>query len=127
MKSFTLDKWQDEWLVLFETIDNEIVNTFWEASFPKNQSRPNQNSPSYQTERFMRDKYEVQKWRDQSAKNIFEFVENNQAANKAPEPPKPVEAPKPAAPVAPAQPKPAPIAAQTINLLDEADEPPKQQ
>lgn len=36
MKSFTLDKWQDEWLVLFETIDNEIVNTFWEASFPKN-------------------------------------------------------------------------------------------
>ena len=41
MKSVTLDKWQEEWIVLFETIDNEIANQLWEENLPKNQHRPN--------------------------------------------------------------------------------------
>lgn len=114
VKSTTLDKWQDDWLQLFEAIDNTIANEFWEANLPKNQHRPNQNSPSYTTERFLRDKYELQKWKSPNAKNIQEFLESRMAAAQpVAEPVKPpVEQPKPVA-------QPAPVAAQSVNLLDE--------
>jgi stromal membrane-associated protein len=63
MKSTTLDKWSPQMFVIFEGIDNEISNHYWEANLPKSYSKPNESSAAYAVETFLRDKYERKMWK----------------------------------------------------------------
>jgi hypothetical protein len=62
MKSTTLDKWSPQMFHLFETVDNEISNAYWEANMPKGYNKPVESSGSYAVEMFLRDKYERKLW-----------------------------------------------------------------
>jgi Putative GTPase activating protein for Arf len=63
MKSTTLDKWTPQMLAIFEAIDNEIANTYWEANMPKNYNKPLENSTSHAVEMFLREKYDRKSWK----------------------------------------------------------------
>ena len=62
MKSTTLDKWTPSMLAIFEALDNEIANTYWECNLPKNYNKPVESSTAYVVEMFLRDKYDRKLW-----------------------------------------------------------------
>ena len=62
MKSTTLDKWTPQMFHLFETVDNEISNAYWESRLPQGYNKPVESSGSYAVETFLRDKYERKQW-----------------------------------------------------------------
>lgn len=62
MKSTTLDKWSPQMFHLFETVDNEISNAYWEFRMPKGYNKPVESSASYAVETFLREKYERKQW-----------------------------------------------------------------
>mmetsp|Transcript_51961 Transcript_51961/g.59315 ORF Transcript_51961/g.59315 Transcript_51961/m.59315 type:complete len:498 (+) Transcript_51961:132-1625(+) len=57
VKSTSLDAWQSEWLDIFEAMDNEIANDYWEHKIRGHQ-KPNEDSSNYQVESFIREKYQ---------------------------------------------------------------------
>ena len=63
MKSTTLDKWSPQMLAIFEAIDNEVANGYWEANIPQNCNKPVESSSSYAVENFLRDKYDRKLWK----------------------------------------------------------------
>lgn len=62
MKSVTLDKWQPDWVRIFDQLDNEIANRYWERSLPASFRKPNESSTTFEVESFIRDKYEFKRW-----------------------------------------------------------------
>ena len=48
---------------LFEAIDNDIANAYWESNLQNHQNKPVESSSSYNVEMFLRDKYERQLWK----------------------------------------------------------------
>lgn len=62
MKSVTLDKWQPDWVRIFDQLDNEIANRYWERGLPANFRKPHESSTTYEVESFIRDKYEFKRW-----------------------------------------------------------------
>ncbi|OMJ89965.1 hypothetical protein SteCoe_7752 [Stentor coeruleus] len=62
MKSTTLDKWTPQMFIIFESIDNDIANSYWEANLPKNYNKPIETTTAYSVEMFLRDKYESKLW-----------------------------------------------------------------
>ena len=62
MKSTTLDKWTPQMFHLFETVDNEIANAYWESRMTQGYNKPVESSGSYAVETFLRDKYERKLW-----------------------------------------------------------------
>lgn len=62
MKSTTLDKWSPQMFQIFESIDNDFANKFWEQNMPKGYNKPVESSGSYAVEMFLRDKYERKLW-----------------------------------------------------------------
>ena len=62
MKSTTLDKWTPQMLAIFEGLDNDVANMYWECGLPKNYSKPIESSTSYVVEMFLRDKYDRKLW-----------------------------------------------------------------
>lgn len=62
MKSTTLDKWTPQMFLIFESIDNDIANTYWESNLPKNYNKPVETTTAYSVEMFLRDKYERKLW-----------------------------------------------------------------
>ena len=47
---------------IFESIDNEFANNYWESNMPKGHNKPVESSGSYAVEVFLRDKYERKLW-----------------------------------------------------------------
>ena len=62
MKSTTLDKWTPQMFHLFEVVDNDISNAYWESRIPKGYNKPVESSGSYAVESFLREKYERKQW-----------------------------------------------------------------
>jgi len=62
MKSVTLDKWQPDWVRIFDQLDNEIANHYWERTLPASFRKLNESSTTYEVESFIRDKYEFKRW-----------------------------------------------------------------
>lgn len=62
MKSTTLDKWSPQMFQIFESIDNDFANNYWEQNMPKSHNKPVESSGSYAVETFLRDKYERKLW-----------------------------------------------------------------
>ena len=62
MKSVTLDKWQPDWCLIFEKLDNSIANAHWEGMKPDHVRKPTEGSSSAEVERYIRDKYEHRRW-----------------------------------------------------------------
>ena len=62
MKSVTRDKWQPDWVRIFDQLDNEVANRYWERGLPANFRKPHESSTTYEVESFIRDKYEFKRW-----------------------------------------------------------------
>lgn len=62
MKSTTLDKWSPQMFAIFEAIENDMANSYWEANMPKNYNKPVESTTAYSVEMFLRDKYERKLW-----------------------------------------------------------------
>ena len=62
MKSVTLDKWLPEWFLIFETLNNEEVNKYWEDRKPGHIRKPMEGTSNPDVERYIRDKYQFRQW-----------------------------------------------------------------
>ena len=74
MKSVTLDKWQADWCLIFENLDNVIANTHWEGVKPDSVRKPTERSANPEVERYIRDKYEHKLWARQGEDSPVQAV-----------------------------------------------------
>lgn len=81
MKSVTLDKWSEEMFKIFETLDNEVANTYWEKRRPANHPRLSETSSSHAVETFLREKYERRIWVQQGEADLVTKVVQGFTAN----------------------------------------------
>jgi len=63
-----LDKWPDGKIDVYHVVDNNIMNSYWEANLPKNFRKPQGNSSNFEVVNFLTDKYVNKKWVDQDMK-----------------------------------------------------------
>ncbi|CAG9324735.1 unnamed protein product [Blepharisma stoltei] len=136
MKSVTLDKWTEEMFRIFEALDNEIANSYWEKKKPHNHSKPTETSSSHSVEVYLRDKYERKLWIEQGEQDIVERVvkgapinpqkqiapspERNPQPKQNHTPKQPMQAqpkPQPSQSISQPQPQPRPQV-NSVNLLD---------
>mmetsp|Transcript_4000 Transcript_4000/g.6057 ORF Transcript_4000/g.6057 Transcript_4000/m.6057 type:complete len:275 (+) Transcript_4000:24-848(+) len=101
IKSVTLDKWTPEMLNIFDKLDNEKANAYWESKKPSNVQKPSESTPSYSIERFLREKYERKSWAPQGVTDPVQKILKGETE------------PKPSPPVKKVEPK-----APEVNLLD---------
>lgn len=45
-------------------LNNNLVNSYWEANLPANYQKPAMNCPSSEVQNFQKDKYQNGKWAD---------------------------------------------------------------
>lgn len=64
VKSTSLDTWQNDWLQMFELIDNSTVNSFFEWKITDSQLTKIDMNNDIQMERYIRNKYEKRMWSD---------------------------------------------------------------
>jgi hypothetical protein len=62
VKSVTLDKWNNDMIIIFERLNNNIVNQYWERNKPTSVAKPVESSSSYTVESYIRDKYQRKLW-----------------------------------------------------------------
>jgi len=62
VRSTTLDTWNDKWVSTLEEWGNERANAYWEHTKP-GARKPTENTGTYETEQFIRDKYVRGVWK----------------------------------------------------------------
>lgn len=91
MKSVTLDKWQPDWVRIFDQLDNEVANRYWERNLPAGHRKPNESSTSFEVESFIRDKYEFKRWIADGEPDPVTAVLTGKARPQKQEPPQEVK------------------------------------
>lgn len=57
-KTVGLDRWSSEEVHRMRSIGNTVANSYWEENAPPIFQRPNADSPDFEVEKYIRDKYE---------------------------------------------------------------------
>ena len=64
IKSVNLDKWPQGKVEVYQAMNNNLVNSYWEANLPSNFRKPASNASSFEVVNFLTDKYINKKWID---------------------------------------------------------------
>ena len=72
-----LDLWPDGKVELFQALNNNLVNSYWEANLRSNFSKPGPNASSSEVNSFLTDKYVNKKWIDEDVKYDPVFMFEN--------------------------------------------------
>mmetsp|Transcript_37935 Transcript_37935/g.90099 ORF Transcript_37935/g.90099 Transcript_37935/m.90099 type:complete len:409 (+) Transcript_37935:198-1424(+) len=131
VRSTNLDTWLPEQVAFLQRMDNQKASEYWEAALPRNFRRP-QDAQQQELERFVRDKYIGQLYRDRDMPppTIANYKEHPLTAADsapAPEPPATAAPATLAPPAASKPPAPEPPSEMLGDLLSLDDGPPAAQ
>ncbi|CAG9314857.1 unnamed protein product [Blepharisma stoltei] len=110
VRSATLDKWTPEQLHIFERLDNNVANAYWEKHMQDSNLKPKETDSPQKVLSFLREKYEHKKWVNKDELNPVQRIKRGETVQqpKAQEDKQPkAQAMKPRAPQT-----------NSINLLD---------
>lgn len=62
VKSVNLDKWPAGKIELFQNVNNEMINSYWEKNMPKGYRKPDANASNREVTEFLENKYVKKKW-----------------------------------------------------------------
>ena len=63
-----MDKWPNGKVETFQALNNNLVNSYWEANLPSNYQKPAQNANTSEVTRFLTEKYVNKRWVDTDMK-----------------------------------------------------------